>query len=42
VESIYNMIEGFKHGNGFFDTFLKVASAAYVFSVSLQMTCKGY
>ena len=42
IESVYNLIEGFKHGNGFFDTLIKVASAAYVFSVNLQMFCKGY
>lgn len=35
IASIYNLIEGFSHGDGFWDTLFKVLTGSYVFSVNL-------
>ena len=42
IEAVYNLVEGFNHGKGVFDTSLKVFTALYVFSVNLQTNCTTY
>ena len=42
VEAMYNLVEGFHHGSGLFDTFLKVFTAFYVTMMNLQVNCKTY
>ena len=40
VDAIYNLYEGFVHGNGWFDTLMKIATAYYVLSIHLSQNCR--
>ena len=42
IDAVYNMIEGYHHGESTWDTFFKVSTAAYVFLIALQTNCKSY
>ncbi len=35
IDAMYNMIIGWNHGTGFFDTMLRVTTALYVFVTNL-------
>ena len=41
IDAIYNLFEGFEHGNGIFDKTFKVVTALYVFQNNLTANCKA-
>ena len=40
VDAIYNVVQGFKHGNTAIDKALKVTTASYILMVNLNQNCK--
>lgn len=42
IDAVYNLIEGYNHGNDTLDKILKMMTAAIVFVVAIRATCHDY